>query len=635
MKKRFVILTVLILCFALLPHAANAASSGTCGPNAAWTLDSTGLMTVSGTGGIDSYAFTYNTSITKLKIQEGITAINDYSFHGCYNLTSVSLPSTLTAIGQDAFSYCTSLTAFTIPNGVTWLGSNAFNECSSLKSVTIPNSVTEIREKTFFKCTSLTSVTIPSSVTSIGSNAFYYCNSLTSLTLSNGVKSLETAAFDSCGRLTKVTLPNSVTSIGMSAFSRCSSLTSVTVMNDNANFNYWVFSDCPSSLTIYCRPGSTAQQYASENNIKVSLIGDKPVISAQPSNISVAAGNTATFKVTASGATGYQWYYRKSSSGAWNIVQNNGTSAAYKLTTTASHNGYQFRCLVKNSVGSVYSNTVTLTVNSKPVITAQPGSLTVSAGAVATFKVTATGATSYQWYYRTSSSGTWNIVQNNGTSATYNLTTIASHNGYQFRCLVKNNIGSVYTNTVTLTVNNKKPSITTYPNSRAVYVGSTATFSLVATGATSYQWYYRAPDSDTWIPCTQSSATSDTLNIFVTASLDLYEYRCEVKNSAGSIYCSPVTLGVINAPDIIAQPASQTVNAGDTASFSFKVRYGASWQWYYRKTPSSEWISVKNNGTTVTYKLATAASHNGYQFRCLVKNSLGSVYSNIVTLTVK
>ena len=108
---------------------------------------------------------------------------------------------------------------------------------------------------------------------------------------------------------------------------------------------------------------------------------------------------------------------------------------------------------MKNSAGSVYTNTVTLTVKSKPTITTQPKNVTVNAGATATFKVVASGATSYQWWYRKTASSSWISVKNNGTSATYNLVTIAANNGYQFRCEAKNDEGTAVSNTVTLTVN--------------------------------------------------------------------------------------------------------------------------------------------------------------------------------------
>ena len=93
-------------------------------------------------------------------------------------------------------------------------------------------------------------------------------------------------------------------------------------------------------------------------------------------------------------------------------------------------------------------------VVAKPTITTQPKSATVALGSKASFKVVASGtALSYQWYYRTSSSGTWKAISAaSGKTANYSLTTAARHDGYQYRCKITNAGGSVYTKTVTLTL---------------------------------------------------------------------------------------------------------------------------------------------------------------------------------------
>ena len=88
-----------------------------------------------------------------------------------------------------------------------------------------------------------------------------------------------------------------------------------------------------------------------------------PGITTQPGNQSVAEGKTATFKVVATGTgLSYQWYYQKSGESTWNKVSTNGTSATYSLTTEARHNGYQYKCTVSNTAGSVTSKVVKLTV---------------------------------------------------------------------------------------------------------------------------------------------------------------------------------------------------------------------------------------------------------------------------------
>ena len=188
------------------------------------------------------------------------------------------------------------------------------------------------------------------------------------------------------------------------------------------------------------------------SSVATLTVGEKPTITTQPKSVTVNEGAKATFKVVATGADSYKWQYQKSGSSTWTDVSNNGTSATYTLTTAARHNGYKYRCKVSNSVGSVTSSVVTLTVSDKPVITTQPASVSVDEGKTATFKVAATGATGYKWQYQKPGETAWRDVANNGTSATYTLTTAARHNGYKYRCKVTNSAGSVTSSVATLTV---------------------------------------------------------------------------------------------------------------------------------------------------------------------------------------
>ncbi|MBQ2062662.1 MAG: immunoglobulin domain-containing protein, partial [Oscillospiraceae bacterium] len=112
-----------------------------------------------------------------------------------------------------------------------------------------------------------------------------------------------------------------------------------------------------------------------------------------------------------------------------------------------------YKCRVSNAAGYVYTSVATLTVSAKPVITTQPRSQTASAGATVKFTVKATGATAYQWYYRTSSTGTWAKSTLTGAkTATLTVKATAARNGYQYKCRVSNDNGHVYTSAVTLTV---------------------------------------------------------------------------------------------------------------------------------------------------------------------------------------
>ena len=124
-----------------------------------------------------------------------------------------------------------------------------------------------------------------------------------------------------------------------------------------------------------------------------------------------------------------------------------------------NRNGYQYRCVIKDQYGqSVTSEAATLTVVSGVTITAQPQSQTVSAGTPVSFKVAASGADlTYQWYYRTSSTGTW--TKSTAACATTDTYTLAAsqvtkaRSGYQYRCVITDGSGqSVTSNTAVLTV---------------------------------------------------------------------------------------------------------------------------------------------------------------------------------------
>lgn len=160
--------------------------SGECGDNVTYTLDSDGLLKISGSGNMNDYyigssPFYLNKDIKEIVIGDGVTSIGDCAFLGCSSLTSIEIPVGVTSLKDFVFYGCSSLTSITMPEGLTSIGGGAFQSCSSLTSIAIPAGVTSIGYSAFESCSSLTSIAILAGVTSIGESAFKDCIKLNTI----------------------------------------------------------------------------------------------------------------------------------------------------------------------------------------------------------------------------------------------------------------------------------------------------------------------------------------------------------------------------------------------------------------------------------------------------------------------
>lgn len=183
-----------------------------------------------------------------------------------------------------------------------------------------------------------------------------------------------------------------------------------------------------------------------------------PVITANPSSVVAADGDTATFSVTVSGDDlSYQW--QTNQNGNWYGI-NGATLSSYSTSAAISMNGAKYRCQVSNAAGTVYSAEATLTVTggssvSTPVITSQPISTTVADGVMAKFNVYASGGSlSYQWQVKRS--GTWYNVSG-ATNQSLSVRGGTDTNGNEYRCMVSNPSGVAYSTVAVLTVRESGP----------------------------------------------------------------------------------------------------------------------------------------------------------------------------------
>ena len=177
----------------------------------------------------------------------------------------------------------------------------------------------------------------------------------------------------------------------------------------------------------------------------------KPVIKTPPKSLAVVSGKKAKFTVKASGPKlTYTWYSRPNAEGEWTSIAGQ-TKKDLSIVASKANDGSQYYCHIQNADGEADTAVVTLTVTPQPpTIKTQPKDAKVKIGAKAKFKVKASGKNvTYQWYYRTSETGEW-ILLEGATKDKYEVKVTAEMIGWQFRCLAKNADGQVYSKPATL-----------------------------------------------------------------------------------------------------------------------------------------------------------------------------------------
>lgn len=175
------------------------------------------------------------------------------------------------------------------------------------------------------------------------------------------------------------------------------------VISSNNNFVY----RC--TISGACSPTVTS------GNASLTVL-TSPKITSQPNSIITCEGATNYYEVIANGSNlVYQWQVNKGK--GWADIQSIGSNPSYynfqtsKLTIDNPvqwNDGYQYRCIINGSCSpSVTTNTVSFTVDSKPIITSNPNDVEACFGTPANFSISATGTRlNYLWQIA-GTSGSW------------------------------------------------------------------------------------------------------------------------------------------------------------------------------------------------------------------------------------
>src|ERR1700677_1738976 len=352
-----------------------------------------------------------------------------------------------------------------------------------------------------------------------------------------------------------------------------------------------VFAEMVSLLTMSaCSGGFQGSKIPTESTLTIS----------QPASVTVTAGQTATFGVTATGTGGpftYQWFVN-------GTAIPGGTSNTFTTSsTTTGQSGTVYTVVVTSSACSVTSSPATLTVdssvplakslaasNATPPYSGSVLLIPTFSGGTATIGSTGVG----------SSDITANAVS--GTS----YPTPALTAGKTYTLTVKDSKGNVVSTTCLVTP--QAVALTPITPGVQTEAPGHVTFSSTATGGLTNGVTWKA-SAGTFIGNVWASPTTAGTYTITATSVD-----------NPSVLVTTTT--TISGPVINTQPIAQHDCSGGVLTLSVAANYAATYQWNLGGTPIS-------GATSATYSVTNASGVNAGNYTVTVTNGAGSVTSSI------
>lgn len=275
-------------------------------------------------------------------------------------------------------------------------------------------------------------------------------------------------------------------------------------------------------------------------------LASAPVILQYPTDQTVVQGRSATFTITAIGASPllYQWHLNGT-----NIP--GATRSTYTVSNASTTNAgvaNEYDVLVSNGYGSADSGVVHALL--APVIIAAPSNQRVPVLNDATFSVQAAGDPTlvYQWQFN-------GADISGATDSTYTRTNAQTVDGGTYNVVVSNDAGTTNASARLDLV----PTILAAPTNQVAQPGDSVTFSVQADGSPTlkYQWQ--------WYGTNLAGATATNLVLANVQGSNSGVYTVVITNSVGSTNASA---RLDMAPNIVTQPTNRVVNVGAATTFS-------------------------------------------------------------------
>ena len=214
----------------------------------------------------------YSGLSVEVKIPDGVTKIAAGAFRKSKNCEKIIMPDTVTEIEKEAFLGCPA-GEFFFSSALKTIGPFAFYK-SGIISAKLPEGLEKIGDNSFGECYALRELYVPGTVVKIEEAAFKNCTSLEKVELSEGLEAISDYGFNGCAALGEINVPEGCYEVGNFAFEGCKSLEKV-YLPDSIQFVGGRVFEGDIKLCIYGRAGSFAEQFATEQRLRFSLINDE------------------------------------------------------------------------------------------------------------------------------------------------------------------------------------------------------------------------------------------------------------------------------------------------------------------------------------------------------------------------
>ena len=331
---------------------------------------------------------------------------------------------------------------------------------------------------------------------------------------------------------------------------------------------------------------SDAVTYTAYNAPTVS----SPSVSPTEGPLSQQLTLTATVSDPASSAapTTYQWQQTNSIGGDWTPIPG-ATTQTYQYAFSGTAGTTYYRLAATGVGGTGYSSAVTYTAYAAPVFsstTVTPTSgqmpLTVS------YSAAASDATTYQWQYRSGTSGNWQNLPA-GASGQYTFSSVGT---YQMQVTATGIGGSTTSSPISITVEPPVPVITSAtvtPTSGAVPL--TVQMSASATNSPTYEW--QLWQNDGWTTVATGATASYTFGQNVPTGQYILQLLAENVYGADS---EQFTISIVGFPTVeITEPISGSeYEIGRPVTFTATGADATSFVWYFGDGGSAVGQSVQH-----------------------------------------